>query len=84
MDLVVVEKGTGRDVVYDFNPKYDTLDLSAFGLKGALAALFMTQSKNGVTIHLGGGDSIELLGVKRKDLSNDDFIFDHDGSGWFV
>jgi len=81
-DHFIFEKNSGKDVIYDFNAAEDVIDLSALGLTGALSALLAVQTKTGVTIHLGQG-TIELVGVKKNQLSSDNFIFDHDNA-WLV
>jgi hypothetical protein len=82
-DHFIFEKQSGKDVIYDFNVAEDMLDVSALGLSGALSALLAIQTKTGVTIHLGGGASVELVGVKKNQLTSDNFIFDHD-TAWLV
>ena len=82
-DHFIFEKKSGKDVIYDFNVHEDVLDLSALGPTAALSALLALPSKNGVVIHLAQGSSIELVGVKKNQLTADNFIFD-DNAAWLV
>jgi peroxidase len=82
-DLFVFEKQTGKDVIYDFDPTKDVIDLSAFGLAGALSALLTLPTAGGVKIFLSATDTIELVGVKKNQLSSKNFIFDHEDA-WLV
>ena len=76
-DLIVFEKNSGKDAVMDFDTKYDTLDISAYGIdswndiKGA-----MKNTPFGVTINLDKYNTVELVGVKAQALTADNFVFD--------
>ncbi len=79
-DLIVFEKNSGKDAVMDFDTQNDVLDLSAYGIeswkdiKGA-----MKNTPFGVTIKLDKYNTVELVGVKAKALTADNFVFDdHD------
>ncbi len=81
-DTFVFEKNAGRDAICDFDVSQDVVDLSALNF-GALSALGAVQSRAGVTLYLGHGDSVLIEGVRKADLSADNFIFDN-GDIWFV
>jgi len=82
-DHVVIEKHSGKDTVYDFDVQKDVIDLSALGFHGTLASLSSVQTKAGVKIWLSPTDSIDLLGVKKHQLSAKNFIFD-DEDAWIA
>lgn len=77
-DHFIFEKGSGRDKIYQFDVNKDVIDLSALGLSGVLSALLTLPTQNGVKIYLSPTDTIELIGVKKNQLSASNFIFDHD------
>lgn len=73
-DLFVFARGSGADEITDFTrggAEVDRIDLSAFDL--AYEALRFTTSSAGVTIQLGGTDTIFVRGVTSLDQA--DFIF---------
>jgi peroxidase len=76
-DTFVFERNSGRDVIKDFDARYDHLDLTAYGLdtwREVKSAVKMTSQ--GVTIKLDANSSIELVGVKK--VAADNFVYDHD------
>jgi len=79
-DVFAFEKSSGKDKIYDFNVEEDMIDLSALGFdswKDVKVAMHAT--RKGVVIELGDHNSVELLGVKSKFLSEKNFILDdHD------
>lgn len=77
-DHFIFEKQSGKDTIYDFDVTKDVIDLSALGLSGVLSALLTQPTANGVKIFLSASDSIELVGVKKKQLTASNFIFDHE------
>ena len=77
MDYFVFEKGTGHDKVLDFKWKADKLDLSDFGFNSIDEVHDAAhQSGNNTFIDLGGGDQVQLCGVKEWQLSADNVIID--------
>ena len=76
-DTFVFERNSGRDVIKDFDARYDHLDLTTYGLdtwREVKSAVKMTSQ--GVTIKLDANSSIELVGVKK--VVADNFVYDHD------
>jgi len=79
-DVFILTKGSGKDKIQDFDVKADKIDLSDYGLNSwkDVSKALQTTSK-GVTIKLDGYNTVELVGVKAKSLSEKNFIFDdHD------
>lgn len=75
-DVFVFAADGARDVVRDFRPGEDRLDLSAFGFTGLSEVLEGARERNGgLILDLGGGDALRLARVEREDLSAADFIF---------
>ena len=75
-DTFVFERGTGGDVIGDFQPGIDKISIVGMGF-GAFTQLQMAFVQNGDTtaINLGQGDLIVLNGVASASLSAADFIF---------
>jgi len=74
-DTFLIRKGTGIDIIADFTPGTDRLDVRDYGFKttAALTAR-MTQVGTDVSVDLGGGDSLILMGVKVTSLSTTDLL----------
>ncbi|WP_448659538.1 M10 family metallopeptidase [Sphingomonas sp. CJ99] len=74
-DRFVFTRGTGGDVIGDFQAGTDRIDLSAFGF-ASFAAVQAAMGENGGTafINLGNGDFIVLNGVAMTALGAGDFI----------
>jgi hypothetical protein len=78
----VFEHGTGGDVIGDFVPGTDKIDLSAIGFASYQAVLNSMHENGGNTaIDLGGGDLIVLNGVTVAQLHAGDFILSGGTSG---
>ncbi len=74
-DTFIFEHGTGGDVIGDFTPGTDKIDLSAFGITDYQTVVNAMHEVNGTTaIDLGGGDFIVLNGVANAALHQGDFI----------
>jgi Ca2+-binding RTX toxin-like protein len=74
-DRFVFEHGTGGDVIGDFTPGTDKIDLSAIGFADFQTVMNAMHGVNGTTaIDLGGGDLIVLNGVAAAQLQASDFI----------
>ena len=75
IDTFVFENGTGGDVIGDFNPDEDLIDVSDFGFASfaQLAANFAQVGADGA-IYLDADDFIVLHGVTMADLDAGDFI----------
>ncbi len=75
-DVVVLGRGTGTDIITDFKPRQDKLDLSAFFFDAAMAKAAARQVGDDVVIDLSGdgADTVRLLGVKASRLNADSFI----------
>ena len=74
-DTFVFERGSGGDVIGDFQHGTDRIHISAFGF-GSFAVLQANFIQNGDVgaINLGGGDFIVLHGVTMTQLTADDFV----------
>ncbi len=81
-DVFAFGANSGKDKVQDFSVKEDKLDLSEYGFdswKDVKTAMHST--RKGVVIELDNHNSVELIGVKTKYLSEKNFILDdHDAS----
>ena len=73
-DTYLIRKGTGIDIIADFAPGTDRLDVRDYGFKTtAVFTSRMTQVGADVSVDLGGGDSVILMGVKIANLGAVDF-----------
>ena len=74
-DTFLIRKGTGIDIIADFTPGTDHLDVRDYGFKttGALMTR-MTQVGTDISVDLGGGDSVILMGVKMTSLGSTDLL----------
>jgi Ca2+-binding RTX toxin-like protein len=82
-DHFIFDKKSGRDTIYDFDVTKDVIDFSALGLSGVLSSLLTINTQAGVKIFLTATDTIDLIGVKKNQLTADNFIFD-DQASWLV
>lgn len=74
-DRFVFERGTGGDVIGDFQAGIDRIDLSAFGFASYAALRAAMGEANGTSfIILADGDMVVLNGVSNAALSEADFI----------
>jgi len=73
-DLFVFTKGTGDDVISDFQA-VDLIDVQAFGI-WSLATLNMSQVGLSTVIHLNANDSVTLENYSIADLNTANFVFD--------
>ncbi len=73
-DVFLLTGGTGGDVIGDFTPGVDRIDVSAFGF-ASFAALQVRFVENGGTtaINLGNGDFVVINGITNAQLSAGDF-----------
>ena len=78
-DLVIFWQGDGADVIVDFKPRQDRVDLSGLDRSGINSGEDVIaraeQIGDDVFIGLRGGDSILFEGLTIKELSADDFLF---------
>ena len=74
-DTFLIRKGTGIDIIADFTPSTDRLDVRDYGFKttAALTAR-ITQVGADISVDLGGGDSVILMGVKMTNLGTTDLL----------
>jgi Ca2+-binding RTX toxin-like protein len=74
-DTFLIRKGTGMDIIADFTPGTDRLDVRDYAFKttAALTAR-MTQVGTDISVDLGGGDSLILMGVKMTSLGLPDLL----------
>jgi len=71
----VLSRGSGHDVVQDFQSGVDHIDLSAWHVRSAGRLLASAVESGGnTTITLSPTDSIELDGVHLSQLHSSDFI----------
>ncbi|PWJ12109.1 hypothetical protein [Jannaschia seohaensis] len=77
-DVFVFARGYGADVIEDFAPGLDRVEFDFDGIDRArdlIRAADILQDEEGVTLDLGNGDALTLLGVTRADLSPSDALF---------
>jgi Ca2+-binding RTX toxin-like protein len=74
-DTFLIRRGTGIDIIADFTPGTDRLDVRDYGFKTTAALMSrMTQVGTDISVDLGGGDSVILMGVKITNLGAVDFV----------
>jgi len=74
-DTFLIRKGTGLDIIADFTPGADRLDVRDYGFKTTAALMSrMTQVGTDISVDLGGGDSLILMGVKVTSLGATDLF----------
>jgi Ca2+-binding RTX toxin-like protein len=74
-DTFLIRKGTGIDIIADFAPGTDRLDVRDYAFKTTAALMSrMTQVGADVSVDLGGGDSLILMGVKMTNLGTTDLL----------
>ena len=74
-DTFLIRKGTGIDIIADFTPGTDYLDVRDYGFKTTAALMSrMTQVGADISVDLGGGDSLILMGVKTTSLGAADLF----------
>jgi Ca2+-binding RTX toxin-like protein len=68
-DTFLIRRGTGMDIIADFTPGTDRLDVRDYGFKTTAALMSrMMQVGTDISVDLGGGDSLILMGVKVTSL----------------
>ena len=77
-DTFKFNRGEGDDVIYDFTPGEDKIDLSSISSIDELDDLDIVERGNSVEIDLPRGGELILEDVFRSDLDDDDFIFHGD------
>lgn len=74
-DRFVFDRACGRDVIEDFEPGRDRIDLSAFHLSGFNAIMSHSHEAGGsVLISLSSSEQIRVAGVRLSELTGNDFI----------
>jgi Ca2+-binding RTX toxin-like protein len=74
-DTFKISQGTGLDIIADWTLGSDKLDVSAFGFANLAAAKAnMLQVGNDISMNLGNGDALILLGVNINNISAGDMI----------
>lgn len=74
-DVIVMRRGDGADVLVDFDPTEDQVDLSDFGFTGfAQVSAAITQFGSVASLNLGGGDRLTFRNTVGSSLAADDFI----------
>jgi Ca2+-binding RTX toxin-like protein len=72
-DAFLIRKGTGIDIIADFAPGTDRIDLSDYGFKSVATARALFQQVGGdVSVNLGNGDTLILMGVQANSIGNAD------------
>ena len=74
-DVFVFASGDGVDTIADFTPGEDMIDLRGYPTITDFSDLTISEAENAVTIDLGGGDQLTLIGVGMSDLGAEDFLF---------
>lgn len=75
MDEFVFKRGTGDDVITDFQDGVDLIDLSSYKGIGSFGDLVLKQAGADVVISLLDGDTVTLKEFAKGDLSAADFTF---------
>jgi len=74
-DTFLIRRGTGMDIIADFTPGTDRLDVRDYGFMTTVALTTrMTQVGTDISVDLGGGDSLILMGVKLSSLGATDLL----------
>jgi VCBS repeat-containing protein len=72
-DTFLIRKGTGIDIIADFTPGADRIDLSDYGFKSVAAAgALFQQVGTDVSVNLGNGDTLILMGMQGRPIANAD------------
>jgi Ca2+-binding RTX toxin-like protein len=75
-DTFVFRRGTGGDLIGDFTPGTDRIDIAGIGYSSfAQVQARMVQNGGSTAIDLGAGDFIVLVGVSLASLGAADIIF---------
>jgi hypothetical protein len=75
LDVFHFANGYGADIVTDFTPGTDKLDLTGMGLTSTLQALaFASQVGSDTVFNFGAGDTITLQNVSNAALTSEDII----------
>jgi hypothetical protein len=78
-DLFVFAQPIGNDVIYNFNPASDQIDLVGFNKVtsfGDIQANVTDDGNGNAVITIGTGETITLHGVDASSLTANDFVFD--------
>ncbi len=74
-DIFIFAEGADRDVVKDFTPGTDRINLRAFDFASVTEVLNLaTQTSRGTVFDFGDGDRLTLLSTAKSDLDATDFI----------
>lgn len=76
-DLFVFETGTGVDLITDFTPGEDLIQLNGFSFADFGALMEVAQDDGDdvvIVLDESAGDELWLAGVNKADLSDDDFL----------
>ena len=74
-DLYLLRNDGGDDVIVDFAPGADRIDISDFGFVDFQAVVGAADEQAGDTVlRLDDNDSVTLTGLKIADLGADDFL----------
>ncbi len=84
-DTFIFAKQSGKDKIMDFSVMEDKIDLSAYGFDSwkDVSKAIQSSSKDSIVIKLDPYNSVELVGVKKKALTSDNFIYD-DPEGYYA
>jgi Ca2+-binding RTX toxin-like protein len=74
-DTFLVKAGTGLDIIADFTVGSDKLDIAAFGFADlATAKANMLQVGTDISVNLGNGDALILIGVNLNSITAGDLL----------
>jgi Ca2+-binding RTX toxin-like protein len=74
-DTFLIKHGTNLDIIADFTLGSDKLDISAFGFGNlATAKSHMLQVGTDISVDLGGGDALILIGVNLNNMAATDLL----------
>ena len=77
-DLFIFDRGDGFDVITDFDPGDDLIQLNGFSIAdfdGLMDAAVDDGGDVVITLDEASGDELRLVGVNKADLDDDDFMF---------
>jgi hypothetical protein len=78
-DIFVFGPGSGKDIIHDFRPREDKIDVSAYGIHGIseLRGKIHAYGSHGenILIDFGDGNEVLVMGLPARAYGSKDFIF---------